>query len=120
MKVKLFACAASALCIMTAPASAGDLKGYGTAACSDIVTLWQMSSVAERDGVLTALGQWSFGYLSGRNMQAPRGQRKELASFDNDQTAFFIVEQCAAYPNARVYQIVDVIYDAAPYMTGGV
>mgnify|MGYP001226818981 FL=1 len=120
MKSKLFAASFGAVALVCSAASAGDLKGFGSVDCYSVVNAWNASGAADRDKMLTAIGQWSFGYLSGRNATVAVSQRKELASLDNDQTAMFILNQCASYPGLYIYQIVDVIYDAAPYVGTGV
>ncbi|MBL4620225.1 MAG: hypothetical protein JKX88_09035 [Marinicaulis sp.] len=119
MKKTIFAAAWFVLVLSFATASAGDVKGLGTAACSEISDAWNGSDLDARSLYTVAIGQWAFGYLSGRNAELPQSQRKELASLDNDETAFFVLEQCKANPSYFVYQIVDVIFDAAPNASVG-
>ena len=119
MKKFAFVCAVSAAVALQGAASAGDLKGFGTAVCSDITNLWDTADYEGRSQMVLAIGQWTFGYLSGRNADAPLGRRRELGALDNDDTALFIITQCRDFPNVYVYDIVDVIYEAAPYMSAG-
>lgn len=120
MNRTVFACAsAAALALMCVSASAGDLKGFGSAQCSQLTDVWNAANPSERDTMIMAIGQWTFGYLSGRNAELQVSQRKELSALDNNKTATFIIEQCADFPSAFMYQIVDVIFEAAPVMSPG-
>lgn len=111
-------CAIAVAAALPGAASAGDIRGFGAAACSDITGLWDAADYEARSQIVTAIGQWTFGYLSGRNADAPLGHRRELGALDNDDTALFIITQCRDFPNVYVYDIVDVLYEAAPYMAG--
>lgn len=112
------ACLAGGFVLLTSMASASDLRGFGTATCSQISSAWNGATTNDRKDMVLAIGQWTFGYLSGRNMEIASNYRKNLDALDNDDTALFIVTQCASLPNAYVVQIADAIYDALPYLYG--
>jgi hypothetical protein len=112
-------CALTAAAALNGAASAGDLQGFGAAQCANITSLWDAADYDGRSQMLLAIGQWTFGYLSGRNADAPLGQRRELQALDSDDTALFIVTQCRDFPGVYVYDIVDIIYEAAPLMSAG-
>lgn len=95
-------------------ALSGDLKGFGSAQCGELNAAWNESGADDRALLAVALGQWAFGYMSGRNVENPPAERRELAAFENDSTAAFILGQCRTYPNFYVVQIVDALYDSAP------
>jgi len=120
MKKFGLACAAAAFALSGAAAAQGDLKGFGTAQCGDLVNIWDGATYEERGQILLAVGQWTFGYLSGRNAELRLADRKELAALDSDGTALFILTQCRDFPDVFVYQIADIIYEAAPFVSPGV
>lgn len=114
-KLALGVASAAALCAATA--HAGDAMGIGAARCDEVAGLWDNAGAAERSQLLIAIGQWSFGYLSALNAGAPVNARRELGRFDNDDTANFIISRCREFPNVYIYDIVDIIYEATPYMS---
>lgn len=116
------AMAASAALLLPAAAlgTVGDLKGFGSASCGELAYAWNTVGGEERAQIVVAVGQWAFGYLSGRNAERPLAARKNISALDNDETAYFILDQCAEYPQVYVYQVVDVIFEAAPAFGTGV
>lgn len=115
---KLAACLAGAVVLAASSVSASDMRGFGTSTCGQITSVWNQAGTADRKDMVLAIGQWTFGYLSGRNAEVASNYRKDLDMLDNDETALFIVEQCAGSPGVYVVQIVNAIYDAMPYMYG--
>lgn len=120
MKSKVIAaCAASIVAFGNiAPASAGDIKGLGTSSCYDMVSLWNRSGVDTRDLILVSLGQWSFGYFSGRNQELQPAYQRSLAGLDNNRTAAVMIDVCSRNQSLYVYQVADAIFQALPYGRG--
>lgn len=120
MKVNLSAAfaAVSVLSCATSSASAADVKGLGSSSCYDIVSLWNRSAADTRDIMLMSLGQWSFGYFSGRNQELSASYQRSLAGLDNNRTAAVIVDVCSRNQNLYVYQVADAIFQALPYGRG--
>ena len=118
MKLKLFAAAASLVLSLSSQAFAFDVKGFGSTPCYDLTNLWSRSGPDTRDLVLTSLGQWSFGYFTGRNQELSPAYQRSLSGLDNDCTAAVIVELCSRNQNLYVYQVADAIFQALPYSRG--
>lgn len=114
---RVVACIAGVLAFASA-ASASDLRGFGTATCGQITNVWNQASTADRQDMVLAIGQWTFGYFSGRNMEVASNYRRNLDILDNDETALFIISQCAGAPAVYVVQIADAIYNEMPYLYG--
>ena len=119
MRKFLTAAAVAGVVLYASAASAYDMKGVGTAKCDVLVNAFTSAPQSEKLAFVTGIGQWAFGYMTGRNGELPRNRRKDLAPLSSDDTAVFILRQCGNYPNAFVYQIVDVIFDELPYNSPG-
>jgi hypothetical protein len=119
MKIVVGAAAAACAALLAAPAIAYDMKGVGTARCDVLVQAFSNAGDVQKKEFITGIGQWAFGYLTGRNAELPRDRRKALDPLTSDDTAVFVLNTCNRYPNAVVYQIVDLIFDELPYNTPG-
>lgn len=113
---KTFIAAASAAAIAWSPAAAQDLMGFGAVQCGQLARTYAEADMIARSQMVLALGQWSFGYLSGRN--AGETVSKDISALDSDRTALFIIDVCGKNPGYVVYEVVEAIYQAAPYMRG--
>lgn len=109
--------AGAAVCAM--PAAAFDMKGAGTAPCATLRQAYDNASVSGKYEFVIGVGQWAFGYLTGRNAEVAVSRRKDLAQLNSDETAYFILDMCARRPDIVVYQIVDAIYAELPYNSPG-
>lgn len=100
-------------------ASASDIKGIGSVVCSQFNTNWANFSEAQREDVRIGIHQWAFGYFSGRNVQQP-SQARDLTNLNINDTADYIIGECSYYPDARIFQIANTIYNNLPYDGPGV
>ncbi|GEM_PF-5275100 len=113
------AAAAFGLFVLATPAAASDVLGIGSVQCSQFNSTFGNLGAADQADVRIGLHQWSFGYFSGRNAQAG-GQARDLSGLDFDDTADYIITQCQYYPNIRIFEIADTIYENLPYDGPGV
>jgi hypothetical protein len=119
MKPFALACIA-ALSLAAAPAQASAiLGGVGTATCAELRYAFDNGSGSDRQALFVAVGQWVFGYYSGRNQEQPSGFWRDLSGFEGvDGTALFILEQCGSYPSLTIIEMADIIYNNLPYASG--
>ncbi len=120
MKIRSIAALAAGalLTFATTGAHASDVKGLGSSSCYDIVSIWNRGGADTRDVLLLSLGQWSFGYFSGRNQELAPAYQRSLANLDNNRTAALIVDVCGRNQNLYVYQVADAIFLNLPYGRG--
>lgn len=115
MKTIALACAA-VISLAAVPAHSAQVAGgMGTAQCGDLTDAYKSSQQAAKQTFVIAVGEWAFGYMTGRNAEKPQAQWKDLSVVDIDEAAVFIISQCQSYPDYYVGTIVDVIYDALPF-----
>ncbi len=93
--------------------------GIGTVRCGAFTNNYAQMGAADQADVRIGVHQWAYGYFTGRNRENP-GQTKDVSGLTYNETANFIIAQCRQYPNAYLYEVADVIYEALPYDTAGV
>jgi hypothetical protein len=115
MRIIALVCAAAVSLAGGAAQSAQVAGGMGTAKCGELTNVYQGADMSLKQDFVIAIGEWAFGYMTGRNAQQAAANWKDLSVIDIDETALFIISQCQSYPAYYIGQIVDVIYDALPY-----
>ena len=118
MKGVILGSIAAAILAATGVQAGTAASGIGVSLCGDVYDAYSSASASGRDALVTAVGQWAFGYMTGKNSGLPQGSWKDVGAVGADTTGALIIDQCGDYPTLRVGEIVDVIYDALPSLNG--
>jgi hypothetical protein len=87
------------------------IEGVGAAQCSEVATRLEKRPEA----VVNQIAGWAYGYMSRRNIERGiAGQSQAELTPDNMDAAKLvtvIVGACEKTPDARLYQIVEALYE---------
>ncbi|MBI1364737.1 MAG: hypothetical protein GC153_02105 [Alphaproteobacteria bacterium] len=115
MRKSILACVAAAALAATGASAAGVASGIGINRCGDLYNAYATASAGGQQALIIAVGQWAYGYMTGRNSEQPKANWKDLGALDVDSGAGLVLKQCASHPSLYVIEVVDAIYDALPY-----
>lgn len=117
--MKSIVAAVAAALALVAPANAVSVAGgIGVSNCGNVRAAYDNGNPALQSDIVLAVGQWAYGYMTGRNAENPRNAWKDLSALTIDETAGLVLVQCGRHPSLMLGEVVDVIYDALPYAVG--
>lgn len=107
----------AALLLAAAPAAHAfeNVKGAGANTCQALYDYLESGDDASDGQIVASVFAWAQGYMSGRNLELPWAQQRDLTTMGPDAVLNRIDGICQFNRGLLLHQVVDQIYDSLPY-----
>lgn len=116
--MKKFVTGLAAACLVAAAPSAQafeNVKGAGANTCQALYDYLDRGDDASDSTIVASVFAWAQGYMSGRNLELPAAQQRDLTTMGPEAVLDRIDAICQFNRSKYLHEVVDQIYDSLPY-----